>query len=80
MLAINNGVNTISRIVMGFIADRAGRQNTLVISVLGSAVTVVAFWLASALMEDKSLWLAFVVTYGVFAGGQSLSMEKCLTC
>jgi len=54
---------------MGLIADVAGRQNTLVLSVLGSAITVVAFWLSSAYGDDLGLWIAFVVTYGVFAGG-----------
>jgi MFS family permease len=73
LLAINNGINTVSRIVMGFIADEAGRQNTLVISVLGSAITVVAFWLASAMEDDMRLWFAFVVTYGMFAGGKQFS-------
>jgi MFS family permease len=70
LLAINNGINIASRIIMGFIADVAGRQNTLAISVLGSAITVVAFWLASAMENDMGLWIAFVVTYGVFAGGR----------
>jgi len=69
LLAINNGINTASRIGMGFIADVAGRQNTLIVSVLGSAITVVAFWLASAAANDMGLWISFVVTYGIFAGG-----------
>lgn len=56
LLAINNAINTDSRIAMGFIADEAGRQNTLVVSVLGSAITVVAFWLASATEDDMRLW------------------------
>ena len=30
LLAVNNGVNSVSRVAMGFIADYAGRQNTLV--------------------------------------------------
>ena len=30
LLAVNNGVNSASRVAMGFIADYAGRQNTLV--------------------------------------------------
>ena len=30
LLAVNNGVNSVSRVAMGFIADHAGRQNTLV--------------------------------------------------
>jgi MFS family permease len=54
---------------MGFIADVAGRQNTLVLSVLGSAISVVAFWLSSAYGDSTSLWITFVVTYGLFAGG-----------
>lgn len=55
---------------MGFIADAAGRQNTLVLSVLGSAITVVAFWLSSAYGDNMGLWVTFVVTYGLFAGGE----------
>ena len=69
LLALNNAVNTISRIGMGFVADIAGRQNTLVLSVLGSAITVVAFWLSSAHADDMALWITFVITYGIFAGG-----------
>ncbi len=30
LLAVNNGVNSVSRVTMGLIADYAGRQNTLV--------------------------------------------------
>lgn len=33
LLAVNNAVNSISRIAMGFLADRVGRQNTMVLSV-----------------------------------------------
>ncbi|KAJ9624388.1 hypothetical protein H2204_010841 [Knufia peltigerae] len=69
LLSINNAVNTISRISMGFIADIAGRQNTLVLSVLGSAITVAAFWLSSAYGNDMGLWITFVISYGIFAGG-----------
>lgn len=70
LLAINNGVNSLSRVMMGFIADAVGRQNTLVLSVLGSAGTVVAFWLGAAQVESMGLWITFVVTYGVFSGGE----------
>ena len=61
---------------MGFIADVAGRQNTLVLSVLGSAITVVAFWLSSASGGDAALWITFVVSYGLFAGGISSSKQN----
>lgn len=76
LLAVNNAINTVSRIAMGFIADVAGRQNTLVLSVLGSAITVIAFWLSSALGDDMHMWIAFVVTYGIFAGGRSLDLKN----
>jgi hypothetical protein len=55
---------------MGFVADIAGRQNALVLSMIGSAITVVAFWLSAAYGDDMRLWIAFVVTYGLFAGGK----------
>ena len=71
LLSINAAVNTVSRIGMGFIADVAGRQNTLVLSVLGSAISVAAFWLSSAYGDNMGLWIAFVITYGIFAGGKS---------
>lgn len=70
LLAINNGVNSISRILMGLAADRVGRQNTLVLSVLGSAITVPAFWFGAAVTDGKALWIAFVIFYGVFSGGE----------
>jgi MFS family permease len=61
---------------MGFVADYAGRQNTLVLSVLGSAITVVAFWLSSAHADDMVLWITFVVTYGIFAGGEHITFRS----
>lgn len=76
LLAINNAVNSASRVGMGFVADIAGRQNTLVLSVLGSAITVVAFWLSSAHADDMALWVTFVVTYGIFAGGKHAMKGK----
>lgn len=70
LLSVNNGVNSASRIVMGFVADKIGRQNTLVVSVLGSAVSVWAFWLGAAMDGSRGLWIAFVVLYGLTAGGE----------
>ena len=69
LLAINNGVNTLSRIMMGAVADVVGRQNTLILGMFGSAVTVAAFWLVSATSSSQQLWIAFVITYALFAGG-----------
>jgi len=69
LLAINNGVNSASRILTGWAGDRVGRQNTLILTVVGSTATVCGFWLGSAVNGDRALWLLFVVFYGVFAGG-----------
>lgn len=70
LLSINNGVNAVSRILTGILADAFGRQNMLILSVVGSAVSVLALWLCAAIYEANGLWIAFVVLYGVLAGGK----------
>ena len=70
LLSINNGVNAVSRILTGVLADAFGRQNVLILSVVGSAVSVLAFWLGAAIYQAEGLWVAFVVLYGILAGGK----------
>ena len=70
LLSINNGVNAVSRILTGVLADAFGRQNILILSVVGSAVSVLALWLGAAIYGEKGLWVAFVVLYGILAGGK----------
>lgn len=69
LLAVSNGVNTVSRILSGFAGDRFGRQNTCIATVALSAMTICGFWLGSALNGSRTLWLICVVCYGIFAGG-----------
>lgn len=69
LIAVNNGVNSASRILTGVAGDRFGRQNTLILTVLGSAAAVCGFWLSSVLAGSKALWILFVVFYGIWAGG-----------
>jgi MFS family permease len=69
LISINNAINAGSRILTGVAGDKFGRQNTLIITVLCSAVAVCGLWLQSALSGDKALWIAFVVFYGIWAGG-----------
>lgn len=71
LLALNNGVNSVSRIAMGWTGDRFGRQNTLILTTGLCAVLIASLWLSSASKAsgDKSLWVAFVITYGFAAGG-----------
>ncbi len=70
LLSINNGVNAVSRILTGVLADAFGRQNVLILSVVGSAVSVLALWLGAAIYQAEGLWVAFVVLYGILAGGK----------
>ena len=70
LLSINNGINAVSRILTGVLADSLGRQNILILSVVGSAISVLALWLGAAMHGARTLWVAFVVLYGVLAGGK----------
>jgi len=79
LLSINNGVNSASRILMGFVADIAGRQNTLVVSVLLSAISVWVLWLGAATAANQGLWIAFVVVYGLTAGGYNALFPTTIT-
>lgn len=69
LLAVSNGVNSISRVMTGFAGDRFGRQNTLILTVVLCVVSVVAFWGGSVNGGSKGLWVGFVVLYGVTGGG-----------
>lgn len=72
LLAVNNGVNTVSRIMLGALADYIGRQNMIVLGMLGSAASVWGLWLTAATSGGKAPWIAFVVGYGILAGGIDL--------
>jgi hypothetical protein len=70
LLAVSNGVNSASRILTGYAGDRGGRQNALILTVLLCVVSVLGFWLGSTSSGgSKSLWILFVVFYGVAGGG-----------
>ncbi|KAJ3980778.1 major facilitator superfamily domain-containing protein, partial [Lentinula detonsa] len=65
-VSINSGVNSLSRIAMGLLVDNIGRQNTLIAGVSRrSAVSVFALWYDA----QQARFIAFVVMYGVYAGG-----------
>src|SRR5208282_3487876 len=45
-------------------------QNTLILTVICSSITVVAFWLSSTAGDgDQTLWIMFVVFYSMAGGG-----------
>ncbi|KAI0713111.1 monocarboxylate transporter [Cerioporus squamosus] len=75
LLAVFTAVNSVARIAMGILADRVGRQNTMVLSVIFSAVSVFALWYDS----DRGRFIAFVVLYGVLAGGYNALLPTTIT-
>lgn len=71
-IAVSNAANAIGKIVIGHAADRMGRLNTLFLSTMISAISVLALWLPSSLSTSasssgSSLFIAFTVFYGIFA-------------
>lgn len=70
-IAISNAANALGKVVIGYAADRMGRLNTLVLTTLISAISVLALWLPSCLSTTQStgstLFIAFTIFYGVFA-------------
>lgn len=69
LIAIQNGVNSGSRIITGVAGDQFGRQNVLILTVVGSATVVAGLWLGSVTTGSHLLWILFVVFYGIWAGG-----------
>ncbi|KIM82234.1 hypothetical protein PILCRDRAFT_820618 [Piloderma croceum F 1598] len=75
ILAMNNAVNSISRVLMGILADRVGRQNTMVASVILSGLSVLALWYEA----PRARFIAFVVFYGILAGGYNALLPTTIT-
>jgi len=55
LIALSNGVNAVSRILMGFLADKVGRQNTMIVTLFLSGLTVLTLWLR----ETRITFLSF---------------------
>ena len=77
-LTISNAANFVSRIVIGWGADKYGRINALAATTLLSTVAVLGFWLPSMFCGSGSgdgeggtaadgLFIAFTALYGAFA-------------
>lgn len=65
LIGINNIVNAVSKVALGYVADRSiGRFNMLLMCCVASTATVFALWL----VPTRSTFLAFVVLYGVCSG------------
>jgi len=70
LLAINSAVNSVSRILMGVLADGVGRQNTMIGGAFLSSLSVFALWYNA----PRDRFIAFVVMYGIYAGSYNALM------
>ncbi|KAL4805935.1 major facilitator superfamily domain-containing protein [Aspergillus unguis] len=75
-ITLNNASNFISRIAIGYSADRYGRINALFMTTLLSAIAVFAFWIPSMFQYHSdsvsktsadALFIVFTILYGAFA-------------
>jgi MFS family permease len=71
-IALSNGSSAVGKIIIGHMADRMGRLNTLLLTTFISAITALGLWLPSTLSggdrDGKNLFVAFAILYGIFAG------------
>lgn len=72
-ITISNASNFVSRIVIGYAADRFGRLNVLYLTTVMSAIAVFAFWLPATFMDHTvsrstadALFILFTIVYGCF--------------
>lgn len=72
-ITISNAANFVSRIVIGYAADKLGRLNVLYLTTILSSVSVFAFWLPATFAGDTLSWRAadvlfifFAILYGCF--------------
>ncbi|EAQ86556.1 predicted protein [Chaetomium globosum CBS 148.51] len=77
LLAASSAVNAVARVLTGYVGDRWGRQNMLVVTMAVAGSSVLGLWLGSAGGDGGGegsglgvgLWVAFVVLYSFAVGG-----------
>ncbi|PMD49089.1 MFS general substrate transporter [Hyaloscypha variabilis F] len=69
LLALSNAVSCCSQTLVGFLGDRVGRQNTLLLMIVLSTIGTLGLWMSAVIGGEKRVWIVFVVLYGVAGGG-----------
>ena len=64
--AFLNAATVIGRGVPGFVADKWGRFNVMIISALGSTASILSLWMLAS--DNRALLVTFTVIFGVFSG------------
>lgn len=73
-IGVNNAVNALSKVIVGYFSDNFGRLNMLLLCCLLSAVTVLALWLIST----PGTFISFVIIYGVVSGPIVSLLPTCM--
>ncbi|PQE04966.1 monocarboxylate transporter protein [Rutstroemia sp. NJR-2017a BBW] len=81
LLAILNGASCIGRYLPGYIADKIGRYNTMIISSFLAMASVLGLWLPDALSgkpPSLALLIVFDVVFGFVSGANVTLVPVCL--
>jgi MFS family permease len=81
LLAILNVSSFFGRLVAGWVADRLGRYNTMIVSLFFCTVSVLCLWLPDILIADlpnTGLLIVFVLLFGFVNGSNVSLLPECL--
>ena len=81
LLAILNAASCFGRCLPGYIADKVGRYNTMIVSTLMCLAAVMGLWLPDALVDSPpnvALLIVFVVLFGFASGANITLMPICI--
>lgn len=74
LIGVNNGVNALFKVILGYAADRIGRINMVVICCVISIITVFGL----LLVHQQGAYISFVVIYGIFSGAIIALLPACV--
>ena len=71
-IALSNATSACGKVLLGYVADRYGRLNVLLLCTFLSATSTLGLWFPSTITMDRSsgmgLFIAYVILYSVTAG------------
>lgn len=73
-IGINNLVNAVFKVIIGFAADKTGRLNMIIICNFLSSLSIFTLWM----IGSRDVFVSFVVLYGVFSGAIISLLPTCL--
>jgi MFS family permease len=77
LLSLINAAGVFGRWVPGFYADRLGRFNMLILTVLGCLLSILCLWLPTKLSEP--MMVVFALVFGFFGGSNVSLAPVCIS-